>query len=235
MTYTTAGSHSRHVNVRIHFDAPARPLDIEGLVEELTVATAQTRWNLRAANFVHNIDLLRAGLYAQATSTPLASALETLRLPNTEARERADAMLTSTLSMARWHKDTPEPNPQPISKPSMFPGVRLPVDIGKERHGDVLVNIHTGLTIVADADGADRYHWEHLWRETVNPVKGKLWHWAKVDPDDIAAAPVDEWWWTQNYEHGTSNYDRGAEKRYLRENLSVPELPVDLTALLSNL
>lgn len=230
----TVGSNSRHATVRVSFQKGATPLDMDLLERELSTASILARWNLRRAAFVHNVDLLRAALYAQATSTSLAESFSAMALYG-DARIMADRLLTSTLNMAGWHQDTPEPNPRPRFKDSMFGDLRLPVNIGQERHGDVLVNLHSGLTIVADADGAERYHWEHLWRETPVPVRGEPWEWATVDPDDIAVSPADQWWWTQNYTDGASQYDHGEERRQRRENLSVPDLPVDLAGILKNL
>lgn len=228
----TVGSNSRHANVRISFHKGPAPLDMDLLERELSTAAVLARWNLRRAGFVHNVDLLRAALYAQATGTALHDSFAAMALHG-DARNIGDRLLTSTLNMAGWHQDTPEPTPKPRFKDSMFGGLRLPVNIGKERHGDVLVNIHSGLTIVADADGAERYHWEHLWRDDPTPAGWS--DWATVDPDDIALAPADQWWWTQNYTDGASQYDHGDERRNRRMNLSVPDLPVDLSGILKNL
>lgn len=233
-----ASATSRSCTVRIEVTPAWGPLALDRFEAELDTNTEIARRNLRCAKLAHDAQLLATALYAQHTDTTLADAREDIT-ESVVADLAADKLLASTLRLAGWRKDTPDPSPSRTYREGRgLIGGRMPEDMGKQRAYDVLVNVDNGMTIVAVAESAYDYHWEYPWRELPKPAPHTPWDYERVEPDAIASAPA-AWWNTGKYTDGLdlgggywSASADSTKRADARRALTVPALPVDLDALL---
>lgn len=237
----TVGYNSRHTNVELKVTPGHAPLDLTAYEADLDTATEWSRRQLRCAKLAHDAQLLRTALAARAFGLDLATAQERLedKAGDVHLQQAADRMLADALRMAGWTQDTPDPNPQREYKDTRgIMGTRIPIHRGKERSEDVLVNLDNGTTIVATATGAFDYHWEYPWRELPKPLgRHTPWPFERVEPEAIARPG--QWWNTGKY---TADLDLGGgywsasedstKRAEARRALTVPDLPVDLAAIL---
>ena len=191
-----------------------RPLDLEAIEGRLQDAAQQVIFNARAYKLVHDAKLLRAALYAMASGNSLEDAhhlIETHR----DDELKAEMLLAGSLIQGGWKQVTPDTTPHrdtTVEKAGLF-GISCSEQKGKAHSGEVLVNIGTGAAIVAEANSAFTYKWV--------TVLGRR-------PYEIT--DTQGWWLTGNWKKDTPHQ----EDRYdARNALTVPDLPVDLHALLA--
>lgn len=198
------GSNTDHVSINCGVPYGHGPLDIDSMLAELDKAHNKAQIYLARTKFAYDISMLRAALYAITQDITMEEAIHGIENV-AEAETAAITALNGYLAAQGWRPYEPVDARKPV-----FENGRQ-VQMGTRHHGDVIVNLSTGITLVPSGD-AYTFHWDDVsTRKEYEP------------------RPYERWWFVRNFKKGL----KGKEVGEARLALTIPAVPADLDALIA--
>lgn len=212
-------AHQAHVRVSIGMPAdPTAPLVIDDIKDEIVKAATMAAVYAERNKFAHDAKVLRAALYALGSTLTMEEALTDIQ-NDMHAEKQANALLHGFLAARGWRPYEAVDSTEPQHEKSDGPlSCNQRVKLGQKHGGDVIVCLHSGLTLVAEA--RDAY----------------LFDWVEVGSGNIyTLRPHDEWWFVKNIKEGIGYDPHGEKYREARQDLVIPTVPADLEQLLTRI